>query len=1464
MGSFFDDALEQLQGRGRPEGGEKRSADTILNDFSRRSRSLGSRGVTDFEGMVTSPYGEEIGDVYDDYLSAEQKALAIEAAGGDVDLPGSGGVKASAANFLGSVFGVLDAPAKTVRSVGFGVANELAGLAGVDKFDADGDGSVDDEGLFNAEFVGRALPGVHDEGVLSFSEAAGSVDDNWWMDKVARGVGFGFDIASDPLTYASFGTGAAFKTVVANSAKKASKVLAEEAATNKDLRKSLANFALKNTDEGTASGLKKIGKKDTEEWASKGSLVLADRFADTRARKGLGAALDELDELTGNRGLSQKIFDTFTDDEIGGVGLRVPALSRALGRSDQKIIRLGGSKQGAGSMPGLSKNIERFVGARNKVRSVSRGRFNPAAGKIGGADAEAWNTFVRNIAASGDNPAVAQYSLYATNRAMHEAGNSLVDGLDDAFESTMTNIRAQNKSFDTGDQEAVNWLYSNPDKTLDDYAAEFPGATVTRPDDVAGNVKALRETYNLAVTALNDAGIKTGTGAEFEKDFVNRFVDGAYAAEQKAKGRKFKNSSPDKSRSAYLVLDSKTDDGVRWMTASEANDVMKKTGKMPVYVEDATELVESFAGFARRKVADRRIASAAKQRGALVDAVATKTKNYGVTKKMVTKDVPNAQRALDKASAQVSSVRSAAANKLPAARAYGALSKSVGDAGQVSSVQDKVSQLAAARAYRALRKRVLGSKAKVSVREHGEVLSVQLSKDISDLEKIVSEAQVKVANAAAGDPLRSGLVQDVEQLSDELADLVAQKGAIDEALSSDEPWESLRIGQFDSVDDIDEAISELESVVTTADEAAAVFADDVELTRLLDEAASDTRLFADMLISANNMSEKAWQTVRSRQSKLNSEDAKTLHAELMRATKNAKKVTSGKVPKATTDTTYSLPESFSDADLLRFNSRNGTGEAKKYRDIKELNEKFARSEIVNAFENSRRIAKEQSEVKDSYDKFIRFWKTGATVGRGPGFALRNFSGGVYNAMLVGANPSDFAASFKIASATRKARAAQAKRLRDLAEGKSLDLSEDVFGKTMRKELGSEVHDATGELLVDIYRMGTDKKIGVGTINDAIRGVQRQEDSKSAVVRAGRRYWIAPNANFSEDVENSLRFASFLAGMRRHGVDDVGQDLSAQVVRMSQFDYGDLSPTEKTLVRLGPGNFGIAPFFVWTQNNIPLQLRSLMYSPRYANTVVEGQGTLEDMFGDEEWDPMNAFMPDYLGEQASFITKPLFGKRFSFGNALPVNDLNRLFPEITSDQINTGLPGTVAMNTLLSGKDDAVSSLNPLIKGLVEAGTGRSSFTGREFGEREVTPMWGSLQDWVPGVKTWVNPTTGETMVENDFVTSQIKNLVPYLGQAERLAPVGPMESDRYQDRWWSTVASQTVSAVFGLGVNATVTDEQMVGGVRGATYDVDKQVRTEAAKLGIDMRMVAEMLRAGIPPERIDWSHQRLYLPPEE
>jgi hypothetical protein len=45
-----------------------------------------------------------------------------------------------------------------------------------------------------------------------------------------------------------------------------------------------------------------------------------------------------------------------------------------------------------------------------------------------------------------------------------------------------------------------------------------------------------------------------------------------------------------------------------------------------------------------------------------------------------------------------------------------------------------------------------------------------------------------------------------------------------------------------------------------------------------------------------------------------------------------------------------------------------------------------------------------------------------------------------------------------------------------------------------------------------------------------------------------------------------------------------------MVKASQFDYADLSDFEAQVLRR------IVPFYVWSRNNIPLQVRAIMLEP----------------------------------------------------------------------------------------------------------------------------------------------------------------------------------------------------------------------------------------------------------------------------
>ena len=131
------------------------------------------------------------------------------------------------------------------------------------------------------------------------------------------------------------------------------------------------------------------------------------------------------------------------------------------------------------------------------------------------------------------------------------------------------------------------------------------------------------------------------------------------------------------------------------------------------------------------------------------------------------------------------------------------------------------------------------------------------------------------------------------------------------------------------------------------------------------------------------------------------------------------------------------------------------------------------------------------------------------------------------------------------------------------------------------------------------------------------------------------------------IEDFLRASSFV---RWH--DEVGPEAAASIVFDIHFDYTDVGSADRLVKK-------IAPFWIWTKNNIPLQLRVLMERPGLMNRYTHLMNSFDDNFrGDERGDwPMDPYRSDLAAETGFTLNgdSPFWAKMI-FEPDLPLTDL----------------------------------------------------------------------------------------------------------------------------------------------------------------------------------------------------------------
>lgn len=329
-------------------------------------------------------------------------------------------------------------------------------------------------------------------------------------------------------------------------------------------------------------------------------------------------------------------------------------------------------------------------------------------------------------------------------------------------------------------------------------------------------------------------------------------------------------------------------------------------------------------------------------------------------------------------------------------------------------------------------------------------------------------------------------------------------------------------------------------------------------------------------------------------------------------------------------------------------------------------------------------------------------------------------------------------------------------------------------------------DEAAELLnedVDRIRLATDKlgkdrnilqRAGEGLLNVGfdipadIRGRKvRIEPIPFATVRTTR------TAN--QRAEQFARTSSIATGLRKYGKGEGGQQSAILGMKGAQFMYSDLTDLERRLFRR------VMPFYTWSKNNVPAQLRVLLNDPERVRRNLEAWDVVSNMFADDSGNMI--VVPDYVTEMSGFLLdEDIRNNLMESENSpawlkemlkYPIGVPTAQYSPVTElERWTAGLPllGTPGVGQTFLDNDTtrqaAVS--NPILKAAMQAYMNRSLYTDREYKDVDapgwLTGMNDILEKYtgkknVLGVRT--DPKTGTGVVSGNMV-DQMRTLMPLL------------------------------------------------------------------------------------------------------
>lgn len=365
-----------------------------------------------------------------------------------------------------------------------------------------------------------------------------------------------------------------------------------------------------------------------------------------------------------------------------------------------------------------------------------------------------------------------------------------------------------------------------------------------------------------------------------------------------------------------------------------------------------------------------------------------------------------------------------------------------------------------------------------------------------------------------------------------------------------------------------------------------------------------------------------------------------------------------------------------------------------------LNEK-----LVSRTRGTVAAAAERSTSGVFFDRAQGVWKLAATQVN-PGYHVRNFAGEAQNAYLA-EGPITLGKNTVAAARALRQLGRDEDALRVLGkkpkEGKYTDLirTGESVGAVRAGQLGREVQDMLG-------------------------GASRK--AKPAKARRGT---LRRPARVLKNVEDVFRLATYKGGIDRGLTPERAMERASR----NHFDYGDLTPLERTTLRR------IAPFWTFSARNIPLQARTLLTNPSKFANYQKVREELQNLFGvPDDWEN-DLSESDQRG--APFPVK-IVGKTYNISlgpSGLPLTDLNE-FP-------STGNPIKQADEWM----NRAMSMLTPAAKTPVELWANFSFFfrdsIERDTGPLAPAPSWVSVipkkyRDEVGITPNYMDKRTGKT------------------------------------------------------------------------------------------------------------------------
>jgi len=472
-------------------------------------------------------------------------------------------------------------------------------------------------------------------------------------------------------------------------------------------------------------------------------------------------------------------------------------------------------------------------------------------------------------------------------------------------------------------------------------------------------------------------------------------------------------------------------------------------------------------------------------------------------------------------------------------------------------------------------------------------------------------------------------------------------------------------------------------------------------------------------------------------------------------------------------------------------------------------------------------------VEDFYKPFYSTQKALMTSQRGPGYVFRNIIGGMWNAYLVGVQGRHWATARAVQNAATEARRFAETQSQNIGQRQTIAAKK--FDEILRAQFGSnksrdmrfawETYQLRGGARSVAGRtagvQATATPTGIeANLVDPLMAAGASRTQRAATYLTTETAWARFMGGMAADSEDFLRFGTFLKGIDDFGLEDGGY-AAMNLVKATQFDYGDLSQFEANVLKM------VMPFYTWTRNNVPLQLRALMSEPSKVTRAIRINDALRDAFGEyePEDEPLPAFVRERFGWRIrSDLMEGPMGDALAGGLVIgePLIDVNRL--------IRPSLDPRKLINLREVG-----NSLNPSFSVAAEMITGVEMSTGGRMPSMEEAPLW---------ARPFATRNLDGTPEVPSKALRLARSLAPPLAIAERLFP-GTLGNERMERRVYTSWASQ----LFGLPVS-TLDPYQTGAELRRLEQTTRTQLRRVAGDTTqVKIDFLRPLILANTPPE---------------